>query len=43
MGPGVDCCNQSGDPRRKWDQMGEGEIKSIEEGLFCLQIDLKEP
>ena len=41
----------SGDPRRKWEEMGErererereGERESVEKCCFCLQNDLKEP
>ena len=34
----------SGDPRRKWEEMGEREKeKSVERCCFCLQNDLNEP
>ena len=43
----------SGDPRRKWEEMGERERErerergrereSVEKCCFCLQNDLKEP
>ena len=32
----------SGDPRRKWEEMGEQE-REREKCCFCLQTDLKEP
>ena len=39
----------SGDPRRKWEEMGgngrarKGERECVEKCCFCLQNDLKEP
>ena len=37
----------SGDPRKKWEEMGEGERERerecVEKCCFCLQNDLKEP
>ena len=39
----------SGDPRRKWEEMGEQERERererecVEKCCFCLQFDLKEP
>ena len=40
-------CITSGDPRRKWEEMGERERERerecVEKCCFCLQNDLKEP